>query len=637
MVKVQWVTRVTGNINASPAVFEAQVNTLNSGEMVYSQSIVLNESEVTQELSFKNKDGVEAFTIDYPAGNHNLFWKTSKLGVPQWAFVISESNINAMEVDSAGNVYVTASKDSSIILFNSDGEIGQTVELAEEITRQTILAKYNSEGILQWVVQLNSNDTVDIPKIKLDSDANIYVIGNYFSEVGVVDTDSTFTLPSSDFARHMFVIALSSDGVKLWFAHMNGDAQDSVRDVIIYEDHLYLTGVYNSDPLTLTPGTGSTKDFVGGGGSLVGYGILVALVLETGAYDWAVVFDSPNDLQMGGLQANASGIYLIGSVPAADVEIKDGEDEILATISHDSETNPGIFVCKISHLGAYLWHSRIDGGSVEVLSEEFSEYYRGSILDSNGNVFIKGHYYSLEEESTAPKVYNKDEELIGSITDTELGSLNVFILKLGPNGTFGWIAKIKPGLEREFFCWQMYVGQDNNLYLSGNTDQGNVRFFNAGGSSPTRTITTNTTNFFNPFVFSYSNSGQYRWCSHVQMPEFDLLSSNSFKKLSEPSTTRIERRNILINFFNNRLLVTPENRVYVNLVSFNEGSNNIFIENSNQRSLQFDGFHPYLVTLSPLSPSVDGGDEGAASWAIYLVIPAIIALIALILVINRKG
>jgi hypothetical protein len=633
MVSVKWSSRITGNIDSTNAVFDPQVNTTVFGEIAYSQSIVSNSSGEDQTISFKNAAGAEAFTLSFPDGEHNLFWKTDANGTPLWGFVVSSSTVFSTIVDSDGNLYFTLGSQIPILLFNSSGALAQTVDLQMGMTYQSLIVKYNSSGIFQWVIRAGSSDEVILPRIQLDTDNNLYVIGDYNANVTILDTDSTSTVITGGSNTDMFLARFDSAGEISWSAKMTGSDSEGIRSLEIFGDHMHVTGVYKSDPLVLTPGTGSSKNFVGGIGPSgpVGYGLTLALEKATGAYVWAVIFDAPADLTMVTCQSDDSGVVMIGTIPSEDVEIKDGEDDVIAEIVSGENAGSGVFVVKVNHDGEYLWHVKVEGVNSEVfMVESFIGYHSGNILDSAGNVYLKAHYYGTGEEAEVPKVYDKENNLIASISETsvtELQALSILLLQIKPNGTSGWITKIKPEIGSEMIGIEMVVGADDNLYFTANSEKSDIRLYNSGSNSPVKTITTNTTDFFNPCVISYSSTGKYRWLFHIQYPEFEM---GPLTTLIKQADTRLKKMNILINFFNSRLGLTPERRVYLNLVAF-PGLNEFFVENKKVLTLEFDSSHPYLLALDGSTSSTDGDN----TMILIAIIIAILVIVGLLMYMRR--
>lgn len=631
MVNIQWVTRITGVIDSSDAVFNPRINTTTFGEIVYSQTIANNTSGEDKTISFKTRTGTEAFTLTFPDGEHNIFWKTDANGTPLWGFVVSNSDVSTTLVDSEGNLFFVTTNDAPILLFNSSGALAETVALQGGASSQTLIVKYNSSGIFQWVIRMGSNVRVDVPRIQLDGDNNLYAIGDYGANVTILDADGGAVMITGGSNTDMFASSFNLNGETNWVAKMTGTDSEGVSSVEIYEDNIYISGAYKSDPMVLTPGTGSTKNFVGGVGPSgpVGYGITLALNKATGAYLWAVVFDAPADLRMITSQSDTSGVVIIGTIPSENVEIKNGDNEVIGEIVSEENALNGVFIVKMTHTGEYIWHVKVSGSGTEIIMSEdvVGGYFSGSILDSAGNVYLKAHFFGPGELSGVPQVYNKEDELIAVLPEesiSDLNSLSVLLLQIKPNGTFGWITKIKPDIEREIYAFEMFIGSDDNLYLTGNASQSQIRLYDSRATGlspatgPVKTITTNTTDFLNPIIFSYSNTGKYRWITHIQYPDFEV---GPLSALIKQADTRLKRMNLLFNFFNSRLGLTPERRVYLNLVAF-PGLNEFFVENKKVLTLEFDAAHPYILALDGRS----GASDSDNMFIITVIILAIIAI-----------
>jgi hypothetical protein len=676
MVKIEWVTKVTGDFNSADAVSSPDINTRTLGQFAYSHCVVSNTSGEDRILSFKDKDGTEAFTYTLPDGTHNLLWHTSSTGLPLWAFVVSSSSVTITALDNDGSFFVAVSKNGPIAFYSSDGVVSQTVEPHGGLTYQTLLAKYNSSGVFQWVIRMGSNQPINLPRLQLDfeegtgqmplkwSDGNtsthknvnksftersLYVIGDYESNVTVIDTNNDSSIISGGSNTDMFLISFDSDGKRRWTAKMTGTDLEGVAAVDVYENHVYFTGVYKSNPLNLTPGTGSVKQFEGGFGEgiPVGYGITIALSTETGAYEWAVVFDAPADLNMITSQTHTSGVYIVGTIPGENVEIKDGENEVIGEIVSQEGALNGVFVVKMSHVGEYLWHVKINAeGTAFLMPEEIFGYHSGNILDSNGNVIIAAHYYGASEAPGIPQVFDKNDVLIGDYPQPEndLSSLSVLILKLTPEGGLSWITSVRPVANGgEFIFRQTRIDNSGNIVIIGNAFiTPTLRLFNARTTNlsppntPVKTIDTFIANsFFKPVVLSYSNTGQYRWLAHLQYPDFEF---EPFKKASE---TRMGRMNLFFHMIGNRLVVTPGGRVHLNLILL-PGENRIYIENRIERTL-FGELPPLGISLDmkkqikalsstanqPVTLSFDGSKTVAESrsslgWVVFVIIGIII-------------
>jgi hypothetical protein len=93
-----------------------------------------------------------------------------------------------------------------------------------------LIVKYNSAGAIQWqkAVQFDADEGCRGADADIDADGNIYVCGNYDTQVGVA----------------MNLVKFNSSGVKQWSRRIVGNCVDFATSVVVGPDNnLYLTGV----------------------------------------------------------------------------------------------------------------------------------------------------------------------------------------------------------------------------------------------------------------------------------------------------------------------------------------------------------------------------------------------------------
>jgi len=124
---------------------------------------------------------------------------------------------------------------------------------------------------------------------------------------------------------------------------------------------------------------------------------------------------------------------------------------------------------------------------------------------------------------------------------------------------------------------------------------------------------------------SYSSTGKYRWFVHFQYPDFEM------GPLMKPLDTRMKKMNFLFNLFNSRLGLSPQRRVYLTLIPF-PGPNNVFIENTLERTFTQDSPTPFVIALDGSKTA----STGIAMGVILLILVAL-ALILAIFMYRRKN
>lgn len=147
-----------------------------------------------------------------------LVAKYNTSGTLQWQKILSygvpkNTFLYGCTVDASGNMYVCG--------YSSGG--GAT---------DTIIAKYNSSGVVQWQRSLSNSDAVRALKIALDSSNNVYICGE-----------------ATTFPMESFVVKYNSSGVIQWqrkLSNNTASSNDSFADIKISSAGLiYVCGYSN--------------------------------------------------------------------------------------------------------------------------------------------------------------------------------------------------------------------------------------------------------------------------------------------------------------------------------------------------------------------------------------------------------
>lgn len=111
--------------------------------------------------------------------------------------------IRAMTKDDAGNIYVSGAFQSSITIDTitvTVDEYGGSYSL--------FVAKLNSDYEIQWMAYANGYETITPEAVQVDSDRNVYVAGEYSSDVDF----GGITLTEDDLGS-VYIAKLNSNGV----------------------------------------------------------------------------------------------------------------------------------------------------------------------------------------------------------------------------------------------------------------------------------------------------------------------------------------------------------------------------------------------------------------------------------------
>jgi uncharacterized delta-60 repeat protein len=275
---------------------------------------------------------------------HMLLAKYNSAGTLQWQrrlFGASDDQALAVAIDSSDNVYVSG-----------------VTESAGAGSTDSILAKYNSSGTLQWQRILGATSFDRFESIAFDSSGNVYVGGSTYAGAGGQD----------------FLLAkYNSSGTLQWQRTFGGASNDAGYGVAVdSSDNVYISG------WTYSAGAGN-QDF------------LFAKYNSSGTLQWQKV--------LGGT----------GNDEGYDVAI-DSSDNVYI-LGHHAYFNAywfGMLVAKYDSSGTLQWQRRLSNNN-----ENYSTYAAGIAIDSNDNLYLSASAQMSQTEFFLAKLPND-----GSLTGT---------------------------------------------------------------------------------------------------------------------------------------------------------------------------------------------------------------------------
>lgn len=140
----------------------------------------------------------------------------------------------SLVTDANGNVYVTGD-------FDGTAEFNKKV-IVSEGKKDVFLAKYNNDGVIQWLVRGGSSTgSAHASSIALDKSDNIYVTG-YFSGQAYFGKTALKNMGSDD----IFLVKYNPSGDEVW-AKQTGETGDERARAIILDKigNIYVTGEFN--------------------------------------------------------------------------------------------------------------------------------------------------------------------------------------------------------------------------------------------------------------------------------------------------------------------------------------------------------------------------------------------------------
>lgn len=348
---------------------------------------------------FFNGTATFGSTILTSAGSDEVFIaKLNSQGQWQWAVKAGgASSDQGLEI--ATDLY---QGDSYIVgTFSGTATFG-TINLTSLGNTEIFAAKINSAGQWQWAIRAGGTS----------SDRGFGITFNPISRAcyisGFITGTARFVGPSGDIVlvsagTDAFVAKLRDDtGICDWAVKGGGSSTDECRAIYYTGDGALVAGYINA---TATFGN---IQLTGLGGN----DIYVAKVSSDGVWEWAAIAGSAKGERGLDVSADYDGnAYVTGFY------------NVTATFGGSTITAPGrsLFVAKINSLGQWQW--AIDAGTTS------TDESLGIATDGSGCSYLTGYY--------------SGSRTFGSKTITSSGSNDIFVAKLGTDGT--WLDALSAG------------------------------------------------------------------------------------------------------------------------------------------------------------------------------------------------
>ena len=361
----------------------------------------------------------------------------------------------------------------------------------------------------EWATRIESGSfTGDIGKnISIDSNGNIYVVGNFYDApiIDIYNKDNTvFSTLTSSNQTGIYVVKYNSLGVGQWVTNIDrsfspGDeisitknkssiSTDSLGNVYVTGGYEGTATIYNSNGSTF-----GTLSSIGGA-----FSALVVKYNTSGVGEWATrIGGNFKDVGNGITTDSFGNVYVTGYSYAATVFNSDGTT--FKTFPVSATPSTPVFVVKYNTLGFGQWATLIDG--------PFADVGYDVATDSTGNVYVTG-------ASRGPTVFNADGTTFATLANN--GSVAAFVVKYNSSGVGQWVTRIDGPVED--VGYGIATDSTGNVYVTGSY-QGTATILNADGST---FGTLANSGSFAAFVVKYNTSGVGQWATRIDGPIEDV-------------------------------------------------------------------------------------------------------------------
>lgn len=395
----------------------------------------------------------------------NYFWGNSSGGS-------GAEYPGGIALDNAGNVYQTGIYDGTADMIGGANSLNLTSNGGYDI----FINKYDNSGNLLWAKSIGGTDDDGSPVIKIDDDGNIFIAGIFMLTIDL-DPNAGVANFSSNGNSDAFILKLDPNGNFMWAKKYGGTTFDNVCGFAINTNNeLYITGTF-STTVDFDPGTSNNSLT-----NMVGTDTYVLKLDALGNFVWVkgimgLGYDRSTDIGID----NAGNVYVGGYFDdLLDMDPSATLNTVNAYGSND------IFLVKLDNQGDFVWGNRIGNSDNNLLVSMCvdtagnvygSGYYFGSLdfdpgpntfvlsdqgywdgflfklntdgefqwantiggtdyadvrkikTNSNGNVFITGHFFGTADFNDGGTTYN--------LTSVGLGD-DAFCAAYNPNGILQW-------------------------------------------------------------------------------------------------------------------------------------------------------------------------------------------------------
>ena len=466
--------------------------------------------------------------------------KFNSEGIPQWIKTFGGTGILIIQdavTDDEGNIYIVGGTQGSV---NFEGT---TID-----GQEMLLAKFNTDGELQWLSVSNSQSGFGTEasgsSIAIGPNDNLIISGYINNEVHfesiVLDADESHFLASYD-----------ADGFINWARSygqhfsLGGNLQNISEIVIDDSNNIYLTGMTkgdNASGIVVFDNISFESDF----------SMFVAKFDDIGNVIWLNHYDAPPD---SFANATATNIALDKNDNSLIIA---GNFNDTITFGNTMLSTPGfstdyLFLTKYDEDGAVVWAKQGSGTATRPLVFDMDTNDQGEIFV----VFTMRTDISGADQFTIGEGVNAQSFFIGH-------QHKGFLAKFKTNGDLDWVKDTK-GFEDNWINAVQAVG-DNSAIISGYfTDE-----MQLGSTTLNSTPSESTANYFLTLCNGDLSNGIFK-------PTLNTL-DNSFELYPNPAEEEVLVDFSKNNFIDQLFFLTAEGVVVKKIVN-PETKENISLEN----------------------------------------------------------
>jgi hypothetical protein len=449
----QWAVSVEGTsgiTTCAACAVDPSGNTYIAGSYTATTTTIYNASNTASSLTRRAPSAQNAAYLVKYNSNGTAVWVTTVDGP-------SFDNGYGCAADSNGNVYLCGLYTSSnCTVYNANNTSSGFTFRTSSGGYAAYMVKYNSDGIAQWGVSVDSSSDERGLSCVVDSDGNVYMSGFLNATATIYNANNTSSGLTLSWTGNnaAFLVKFNSSGQAQWGVRVDSTAlEQALSCAVDSTGNAYMSGYYQASPTIFNANntsSGLTLRSSSGGTNAA----FVVKYNSTGQAQWAVSVDGAGDDQ--GLSCAVDGIgnvYLAGYYTTSSATIYNAGNSASALTMPATSGTGAAFVVKYNSNGQAQWAASVDGAG--------DDRGQSCAVDTLGNVYLAGYY-----TTSAVTVYNAGNSTSALTMPATNGTGAAFLIKYDVSGLAQWaVSADSVGNDQGFSC---AVDLSGNVYLAGN-------------------------------------------------------------------------------------------------------------------------------------------------------------------------
>jgi len=331
---------------------------------------------------------------------------------------------------------------------------------------QSFVAKFNANGAVQWVKELNSGTAKDkavtTNGLAADANGNVYLTGIYTTTV-VLPAPTLVTLTSTNTTQAAFITKLDgTTGNEIWYRTSSGAIVSEILSGLTFGDDgfLYAAGIYRN-ATTAVPVTIGDKTFT----PTSGYGLTMIKLDTDGNISYIQSRSNASDTRVKDVFVRSGKVFVAGSLRGDNGGLLfPGGTALTSTAAYLN----GFTAVFDSNTGNDIWQKAI-------LSSGIIEVY-GITIGSDNRLYAFGTYANKTSSSVVgPVDFGNSKTIADTQTSNTQGDLFLVSYNVS-NGTTLEIHSVASS--STFENAKSITCYGNNLYMLGGSNATSIDFGN---------------------------------------------------------------------------------------------------------------------------------------------------------------